>query len=398
MTGRAGRYAALLEVARRAAAEVEEHPASLDDRIERMLHRLDGDPRYLLDRISQEPRNVVLELTLRCNMRCRHCGSAAGRARPDELSREEWLELVDHLAALGTKVVTLLGGEPLLSPHWEALADRLQDHGIWVNTITNGWTLHRPAMADRVAASALRSLGLSIDGDQPTHDDLRRRPGSFERIERGIALLQERGFRELSAITCVTRANLDQLPWLHQWLTERGVKRWRLQICVPEGRMCRSDPVVLRPEDLPRLVDFIREWRDKSALRIGTADNVGYFGGCEDVTRARHGTQRFWTGCSAGLQTMGITSDGGVLGCLSFPAEPPWLEGNIRERPLAEIWNDPDAFSYNRRFELEQLAGACRDCRYGRLCRAGCLSSNVGYSGTVGENPYCLEVVNRGKD
>ncbi len=393
MTRRAGRYSELLEAARKAAAEVDAKPTDLQSRIERLLDRLNEDPEYLRSRVTLEPRNVVLEMTLRCNMRCRHCGSAAGKARPDELDLEGWLQVCDDLAELGSRVVTLLGGEPLISPHWEPVARRLDEHGIWVNAITNGWTLNKPIIADRVAAAPLRSLGLSIDGKPDDHDELRQRPGSFARIDEGIGLLRERGFTELSAITCITRANLPHLPWLHEYLTERGIKRWRLQICVPEGRMCHSDPVVLRPEDLPRLVDFIRDYRHRSELALGAADNVGYFGGCEDVTRYRHGKQRFWTGCSAGLQTLGITSDGGVLGCLSFPAEEPWLEGNLRERPLREIWNDPDAFAYNRRFTRDQLSGACRSCRYALLCRGGCLSSNVGYSGGVGENPYCLEIV-----
>lgn len=393
MTRRAGRYSELLEAARQAAAEVDAKPPDLQTRIDRLLDRLDEDPEYLRSRITLEPRNVVLELTLRCNMRCRHCGSAAGKARPDELDLEEWLRLCDDLAELGSRVVTLLGGEPLISPHWEPIARRLHERGIWVNAITNGWTLNKAAIADKVAASPLRSLGLSIDGKPDDHDELRKRPGSFTRIDEGIGMLQERGFDELSAITCITRANLPDLPWLHEFLTERGIKRWRLQICVPEGRMCHADPVVLRPQDLPRLIDFIREYRDRSDLQLGAADNVGYFGGCEDVTRYRQGKQRFWTGCSAGLQTLGITSDGGVLGCLSFPAEPPWLEGNLRERPLREIWNDHEAFPYNRRFTKGQLSGACASCRYALLCRGGCLSSNVGYSGEVGENPYCLEII-----
>jgi radical SAM protein with 4Fe4S-binding SPASM domain len=393
MSRRTGRYAELLEAARQAAEEVEGRPIDVEARIERVLSRLEEDPQYLLGKIVREPRNVVLEMTLRCNMRCRHCGSAAGKARPDELSLEEWLALVDELTELGARVVTLLGGEPLISEHWEPVARRLADNGVWVNAITNGWTLHLPQVADRVASSALRSLGLSIDGEPREHDDLRQRPGSFSRIEQGIALLQERGFEELSAITCVTRANIPQLPWLHRYLTDHGIKRWRLQICVPEGRMCHSDPVVLQPSDLPALVEFMREYHDKSALSVGAADNVGYFGGCESVTRLRGGRQRFWTGCSAGLQTLGITSDGGVLGCLSFPAQAPWLEGNIRARPLREIWADPDAFAYNRRFSRAQLSGGCAECRYALLCRGGCLSSNIGYTGSIGENPYCLELV-----
>ncbi len=391
MTGRVGRYSDLLQAAERAVDELQQRPRDIERRIERLIDRLRENPLYFIDKIPRKPRAAVLELTLRCNMRCRHCGSAAGKARPQELDLDEWKRVGDDLARLGGRMFTLLGGEPLISPHWKPLASHLSEAGIWVNAITNGWTLSDPRVADRVAGSALRSLGLSIDGKPEQHDELRGRPGSFTRIEDGIRMLQQRGYTELSAITCVTRTNLYQLPWLHGFLTDIGIKRWRLQICVPEGRMCRSDPVVLRPEDLPRLVAFFRQFRARSKLEMDAADNIGYFAGCEEVVRSRFGRVRFWTGCTAGLQTIGITSDGGVVGCLSFPAQAPWIEGNVREKSVADIWNDPEAFKYNRRFDIERLQGSCRGCHYSPLCRAGCLSSNLGYTGELFHNPYCLE-------
>src|SRR5579859_6597889 len=56
------------------------------------------------------PLNAVWELTLRCDLACRHCSSRAGRARPDELTGAEALDLVEQLADLGVREVTLIGG------------------------------------------------------------------------------------------------------------------------------------------------------------------------------------------------------------------------------------------------------------------------------------------------
>ena len=58
-----------------------------------------------LKRLGFYPRNVVWELTLACNLRCRHCGSRAGKARDDELTEVESLDVVDQLAALGAERV-----------------------------------------------------------------------------------------------------------------------------------------------------------------------------------------------------------------------------------------------------------------------------------------------------
>ena len=56
------------------------------------------------------PVYAVWEVTLKCDLACRHCGSRAGRARPDELSTAEALDLVSQMAALGVREVTLIGG------------------------------------------------------------------------------------------------------------------------------------------------------------------------------------------------------------------------------------------------------------------------------------------------
>jgi len=60
------------------------------------------------------PIYAVWELTLACDRASRHCGTRAGRARPDELTTREALDLVDKLADLGTKELTLIGGEAYL--------------------------------------------------------------------------------------------------------------------------------------------------------------------------------------------------------------------------------------------------------------------------------------------
>ncbi len=60
------------------------------------------------------PNYAVWEITLACDLACRHCGSRAGKARPDELTTAECIDLVDQMADLGVLEVTLIGGEAYL--------------------------------------------------------------------------------------------------------------------------------------------------------------------------------------------------------------------------------------------------------------------------------------------
>ena len=89
-------------------------------------------------RSRHRPRNCVWELTLGCNLSCLHCGSSAGRARRDELTTDQCLDLVDQLADLGCELITLSGGEPMLRPDLYDIARAIADRGIRVNMVSPG--------------------------------------------------------------------------------------------------------------------------------------------------------------------------------------------------------------------------------------------------------------------
>src|ERR1700760_1738394 len=85
----------------------------------------DGNPQNLV-RHRPEPDSppsiAVWEITLRCDLGCRHCGSRAGRVRKDELSLTEALDLVHQLAELGLQEVALIGGEFYMRDDWDRIA------------------------------------------------------------------------------------------------------------------------------------------------------------------------------------------------------------------------------------------------------------------------------------
>src|SRR5579862_872077 len=84
------------------------------------------------------PIYAVWEITLRCDLACTHCGSRAGRARPEELGPDEALDLVRQVAELGVKEVTLIGGEAYLRDDWTAIARAVRAHGMQCSITTGG--------------------------------------------------------------------------------------------------------------------------------------------------------------------------------------------------------------------------------------------------------------------
>lgn len=86
------------------------------------------------------PVHVVWEITLACDLKCLHCGSRAGRRRPDELNTAECLEVIELLARLGTREVSLIGGEAYLRKDWTELIRAIRSHDMYCAVQTGGAT------------------------------------------------------------------------------------------------------------------------------------------------------------------------------------------------------------------------------------------------------------------
>ena len=138
--------------------------------------------------------------------------------------------------------------------------------------------------------------------------------------------------------------------------------------------------------DAAEVLRFVSRVNGTVPFYVGAADNIGYYTPEEYRARGREGL--CFEGCGAGLTSIGIDSVGNVRGCESL-YDPRFNEGNLRERTLADIWTDPDSFSYNRRFRPSLLTGACAACPHGDICAGGCRSYNFFTTGRLYENQLC---------
>ena len=325
--------------------------------------------------------STVWELTLRCCFRCAYCGSRAGEARENELTTAECLSVAGQLAELGCRRVNLLGGEVFLRPDWREITANLTGRGMKVCIITSGFVLTEGILAD-LEALKIESVAVSLDGPERVHDRSRRE-GSYRRALEAIAALTDRGI-PTSVISALRADNAPLLPEFYETLMGYPIFAWQLQACSPMGNAgagaldTRFDPLaVLR---------FVASEAPKAPFAILAADNIGYF--TPEETAVRGGKGLCFGGCSAGLSSLGIDSVGNVRGCESLYDES-FIEGNLRRRSLREIWEDENAFVYNRRFEPRMLTGKCASCEMGEYCGGGCRSYNFFAGGKLYESPLC---------
>ncbi len=336
-----------------------------------------------------KPRVGGWEVTLRCNMNCVHCGSSAGPARPDEMTEQEGLSLIEQLVELGMEEMTLSGGEPLLHPSWQVYAKKLVEGGVRTGLITNGLLLEENI--DKLLSAGIRRVGLSMDGTEKTHNFIRNHPNSFKISIKAAKKATEAGL-SVAAVTHISRLNIKDMEEMYNILSDVPVGSWQIQIVFKQGRMKENEQFALEPEDLLEIADFIHEKQQiQGGIRVTHGDNMGYYYE-PSITKFP------WKGCFAGRHVIGIDADGSIKGCLSLPRN--MVEGNIRTETLKTIWQDPQRFKYNRYFSPDMMEGYCKDCPKSEPCRGGCTVTAISATGNKFNNPYCCyrlqrEVVSR---
>jgi radical SAM protein with 4Fe4S-binding SPASM domain len=337
---------------------------------------------------AHRPIYAVWEITLKCDLACRHCGSRAGHARSDELDTEECLDLVHQMAALGVKEVTLIGGEAYLRDDWTQIVREIAA-SCMTPTMTTGGRGVTPERARAAREAGLKSASVSFDGLQATHDRLRGVNGSFESALAGLRNLRAAGV-PVSANTQINRLSVPELPELLELLGREGAHSWQLQMTVPMGRGADEPEVLLQPFDLLEVFPLLAELKRRSlelGVLIWPGNNVGYFGPYEHALRG-HVPLGHMASCSAGRGVLGLEADGSIKGCPSLPTEA-WTGGNIREHTLEEIWERSAQLRYTRDRTVDDLWGFCRSCYYAETCMAGCTWTSFVFFGKPGNNPYC---------
>jgi radical SAM protein with 4Fe4S-binding SPASM domain len=322
------------------------------------------------------------ELTLSCNLRCRHCGSSAGLSRSRELNTQECLDICNQFPELFVQEVNFTGGEPLLRSDWVEISIHLNELGIASKILTNGLALNQDTIV-KMKKAHISGVGVSLDGLESTHDYIRSRTNLFRSVLKGIKQVLDANF-PLTVITTVNSLNIRELPLMFSLLKSVGVSRWQVQPVFPLGRADETNELELTDKEYLCFGEFVQKWgalAKEEGFEILPGDSFGYF--TEVDTR-----QPSWRGCPAGLFSCGITSDGKIKGCLSLPDE--IIEGNLRQNDLWDIWFNPNSFSYTRQFQTDDLGENCIDCDMSDLCRGGCSAMSYGSTGSFHNDKYCF--------
>ena len=170
--------------------------------------------------ITKQPIVVSYEVTLSCNCNCRHCDLGGVIEDEKQISPEAYRDLTQRLKPPAAQIS---GGEPLLRKDITAIVKAIKQSGVqYLILVTNGALLNESNYL-KLREAGMNQFSVSLDFPDERHDEFRRRPGLYKRLEQTLPQLAKLGFRDIILNTAITKANLKEILPLARRAIEWGV-------------------------------------------------------------------------------------------------------------------------------------------------------------------------------
>ncbi len=323
-----------------------------------------GEPAF------ETPPLVALSYTESCNLDCRHCYANCSRQpKPDELTTEEWVRIVDQLISDGVIQFYIEGGEPLWRPDFPAILERAARRAMTL-VRTNG-TLIDHAMAQRLRDAGVGRVLVDLMGaTAETHEWFTRTPASFERSCDAVLHLRAAGIA-VDVLTILNRRTAPELPALARLAGDLGAQRLGILRFYPIGRARALWPELAL--SLPEMMSAIETLDPPPGLR---------------VMQSWHPADR-----NCCWQSACISARGDSIGCAYLREFVNF--GNVRTTTLVDTWrNDP----LYRQLRAGKVEPHCPDCTAKEGTRGGCRAAAYAFHGRWdAPDPFCT-TLNDGVD
>ena len=307
------------------------------------------------------PYSLLCELTYRCPLQCPYCSNPlAFASHMGELTTAEWQRVFSEAAALGVVQAHFSGGEPLLRADAPAIIRHARDLGLYTNLSTGG-TLLTEALAGELRAAGLDSLQVSLqDSDAESSDRLAGGAPSFEKKIRAARLVKATGF-SLTLNVVLHRQNIGRLEAIIALAETLGAERLELA-----NTQFNGWALVNRAALLPTRaqVEQAAATTQRARPRLQGRMEIlyvlpDYF---EPYPKAcLHGWGRVF---------LTVAADGAVLPCQTAREIRGLNFDNVRERSLADIWLNSEAFVKYR--GTGWLPEPCQSCPRKETDFGGC--------------------------
>lgn len=309
-------------------------------------------------------RFLFLELTLRCNERCLHCGSSCGDVPSEELTLQQYREILDQVKAdfnVRSFQLCITGGEPLLRKDFPDIMAYANQLGyLW--GMTSNATLITPETAKMLKETGMKTISVSVDGLEEYHNAFRQTPDAYQKAMNGIQnLIDQDCFENIQITSVITHQNIQDLEAMFLEFDRLDIDSWRVIGMEPMGRALQHPELLLTEEDQKYLFDFIRS---KRMAQLPVTYGCSHFLGYQYEREVR---DKYFL-CNAGIYTASICSNGDIIGCLDIERRPELVQGNILTDRFKDVWENR---FQNFRCPLSSQTEMCQNCEYETFCAGG---------------------------
>lgn len=367
---------------------------------------------------DKQPFLVIWEATQACDLACKHCRAQAQPIpHPQQLSTDEGMKLIDQISDLHVPIFVLTGGDPLKRADIFDLVRYATSKGVHTALAPSATPLlTREAIFKAKEAGVVR-LSVSLDGSTAAiHDVFRGVEGTYERTRLAVQYANEAGL-PIQVHTTVSRHNIHDLDNIAKLLTDWKIAMWNVFLLVPVGRGKTDD--LLTGEDFEQVFEKIYELSTRVPYQIKTTEGMHYrrFLLQKETARKRE------AGAAAAVDAMGQAreadthgdalrerggpmyagtkswatrriNDGKGFVFISHTGEVypsgflPLQAGNIRDRSLAEIYQEAPVFKILRDTTL--LDGKCGVCEFKQVCGGSRARAFACTGDPLAEEPCCV--------
>ena len=306
------------------------------------------------------PLWLLAELTYRCPLHCVFCYNPVDFAQQqDELSTEDWLQVLRQGRELGAVQLGLSGGEPLVRDDLEIIVAEAKRLGYYSNLLTSGVGLTEQRAA-ALKQAGLDHVQLSFQDSTREMNDFLSNTKTFALKNKVAAIIKGQGWPMVMNVV-IHRLNIDHIDRIIGMAHEMGAEYLELA-----NTQYYSWAFVNRAQLLPTHEQLQRAEAVTEAWRAKLGADMRIFFVAPDYHEGK--AKKCVNGW--GSMFMTIAPDGAALPCHTARMLPGLAFPNVRAMPLREIWFDSEGF--NRYRGTGWMKEPCASCAHKEEDLGGC--------------------------
>lgn len=296
------------------------------------------------------PDGIILEITRKCPLNCRHCFMNANMSKNNKhMNREKLFSVCDEIIKLGIDRIQLTGGEPLLHPDFSFILDRLLKANINISITTSGFYINDEIRGVlRRFAKPGNLIQVSLDGLSITHNEIRGNEKSFEKAINFIKEMLAYKIN-ISVASSYMGQSLKEIEKLCLMLRKMGISQYKIGPLFDEGR-AKKNKLYEQDNDFEEYSYVLNHLKKFETEKFKVTDT-------EEMDK-----NLINVNCGAGTRLLSISPELDVFPCsvLKIPL------GNLRDNKLIEIIKKPKIDFSNIICPSKAI---CEDCEYMQQCQ-----------------------------